>query len=124
MRSVFKISSDLVNILQIRGEEPEIPVSSMPRFNRKIWGFKYGELIVLAARPSNGKSAFANQLVLDFIDLHVNTLYLSLEMAEEDILERMFCNKFMVDNMDLLSGKYKMSDAYKAKFKTDRKSVV
>lgn len=59
-------------------------------------GFKGGQLVVLAARPSMGKSAYAIQLASSVSDLHgLPSLFISLEMGGDEVGGRL---------MSLLSG--------------------
>ena len=87
-----------------RGYAPKIPIRSLPKLNEKIWGFRDGELVIIGARSSQGKSALAGQLAWDFADQNIPTLFLSLEMQVIDILERIFCYQMEVDNIELLKG--------------------
>lgn len=74
--------------------------------NRKIWGLHKKKLTVLGARTSQGKSAFALQIAYDVALQGIPVLFLSLEMYEEDVIERIFCLSEKADNYDLLTGKF------------------
>ena len=53
-------------------------------------GFKPGELVVLAARPSMGKTAFALNLLLNAALKHGKSVaFFSLEMGGEQIVDRL-----------------------------------
>ncbi len=56
-------------------------------FDRKFGGFNRGELTILAARPSEGKTLLASQIALNVAKCG-NVGYVSLEMAGEEILSR------------------------------------
>ena len=57
-------------------------------------GFQPGQLIVLAARPSMGKTALAlNICDHAAIDLKVPVLFVSLEMGHLEIAERLLCSR-------------------------------
>ena len=94
-------------MLLARGDSPEIKITSLTELNSKIWGLHRKKLTLIAARTSNGKSALASQLAWDIASQGFNVLFLSLEMYEEDMIERMFCQIMRVNNMDLLTGKFK-----------------
>lgn len=96
----------LKEILQGRGDKPEMPVKSLPDLNHKIWGIKRKKVTLIAARPSVGKSAFAIQVAYDVALGLKRVLFLSLEMTVEDMLERLFCYEFKIDNQELMRGKY------------------
>lgn len=69
-------------------------------------GFNASDLIILAARPSMGKTA----LCLDFaqraaIKEGKKVAIISLEMSKEQIVERMLCSRLEVDSWKLHKGK-------------------
>ena len=79
-------------------------------------GFHGGEMIVLAARPSMGKTALAlniaeNATVVD----HVPTLFFSLEMSAEQLAMRMICSHGRL-NMTKIRDGYGNSDLQKKVF--------
>jgi replicative DNA helicase len=68
-------------------------------------GFQPGQLIVLAARPSMGKTALA----LNFcdhaaVDLKSAVLFVSLEMGRLELAERLLCARARVDGNKLRTG--------------------
>ena len=55
-----------------------------------LGGFKAGELMILAARPSMGKTALALNLILNAaLDQHKSVAFFSLEMTKELIADRL-----------------------------------
>ena len=60
--------------------------------NRILGGFHPSELIIIAARPSMGKTAFATNIA-DFVAVQKQTpvLFFSLEMAKTELALRMIC---------------------------------
>lgn len=116
IRNVAGILDNLEQDFPRRGEAPKIPLNSLPELSRKIWGLQERQLIVIGARTSNGKSSLALQIALDTIELNLPTWFVSLEMSEDDIVERMFCNKMEVDNWQLLTGQYTKNPQIKIKF--------
>ena len=77
-----------------------------------LCGLNAGELIVLAARPSMGKTALALN-ILDHAALHPPewldrapvVLFFSLEMGQQSIVRRMLCSRARVDAHRLRTGK-------------------
>jgi replicative DNA helicase len=58
-----------------------------------------GEYIVLAARTSIGKTAFAGQVCQNLVNNKVPTLFISLEMVNERVMERFFSNQGMFNSL-------------------------
>jgi Mrp family chromosome partitioning ATPase len=67
-------------------------------------GLKPGDLIVVAARPSVGKSAFAFTLARHAADAGVGVLIFSAEMAAQQIAERLVSAEARVDAQRLRTG--------------------
>lgn len=105
------VEQELLN----RSDEPELPLKSLPLFNRKLWGLKYG-LTVLGARTSMGKSALALQMAVDLALQNKKVLFLSLEMTLESMIERIFCNQKEVDNYSTLTGMLKTEQSISNKW--------
>jgi replicative DNA helicase len=62
-------------------------------------GFKASDLVVLAARPSMGKSAMAFQIAAHVaIDLGRPVAIFSMEMSKEQVLNRLLCMRAQVDS--------------------------
>jgi len=71
--------------------------------------------MVVAARTSCGKSTFALQLAYGMALLRKRVLFLSLEMTVEDMLERLFCYEYRINNQELIRGNF---SKYADKFET------
>ena len=74
-------------------------------------GFNASDLVILAARPSMGKTA----LCLDFaqraaIKEGKKVAIISLEMSKEQIVERMLCSRLQIDSWKLHKGKLDEND--------------
>ncbi len=68
-------------------------------------GFHPGQLIVLAARPSMGKTAMAlNICDHAAINLKIPVLFTSLEMGQVEIAERLLCSRSRVDGHKIRTG--------------------
>lgn len=99
-----------------------MPIKSLTELNDKLWGLHRRKFYIIAARPSIGKSGFAIQIAYDQALQGQRVLFLSLEMNVEDILERLFCHVYKIDNQIILRGgfgKYATEfDAFCEKLKT------
>jgi replicative DNA helicase len=62
--------------------------TGIPPLDRAIGGFRDGQLIVLAARPSVGKSALASQIAVNVAKLGGRVLFVSLEMSGHELAAR------------------------------------
>ena len=75
------------------------------RFDEMTAGFQPGELIIIAARPSMGKTAFAMNCAQNAALNHgVPALVFSLEMSKESLLERVLCSEARIESHKLRSG--------------------
>lgn len=108
-----QLQQDLLN----RGKTPELPLLTMPQLNYKIWGIHKRKLLLIGARPSNGKSNFAINIAYDLALQNKKVMFLSLEMPKERIVERMFCLNANVNNIELLCGKYNDDIDIRTKYK-------
>jgi replicative DNA helicase len=70
------------------------------------WGFEPGQLIVVAGRPSMGKTAFALNICDNAAVTHkVPVLFISLEMGHLEIAERLLSGRSRIDSYKLRTGK-------------------
>ncbi len=60
----------------------------IPQLDEITGGFKKGEFVVIAARPSMGKTAFSLQMISN-ISKNQNTAFFSLEMPTDSIIKRL-----------------------------------
>ena len=70
-------------------------------------GFQPEQLIILAARPGGGKSAFALNIAKNIADRNPNAhvAFFSLEMAVEMVTTRLLANAATIDSKKIKSGK-------------------
>lgn len=69
----------------------------------KKFALRNGELVVIAARPAMGKTAFALNICVNVAKLNHKVGVFSLEMANEQLLERISSSESNVDN-NILKG--------------------
>jgi replicative DNA helicase len=69
-------------------------------------GFTRGNLIIVAGRPSMGKSALAIQMAYNIADKHrLPALIFSMEMSQEELVQRMIASEAGVDSSRLRMGR-------------------
>jgi len=66
--------------------------TGMDKVNKAVHGWKEQDLIILAARPSVGKTAFALNLILNAAKSGVYVDFYSLEMSRKSIIRRLQAN--------------------------------
>jgi len=76
------------------------------KFDEMTGGFREGELIIIAARPAMGKTAFALNIASHVCGPRVNkpVAVFSLEMSKESLLTRMICAAARVDQHRFRTG--------------------
>jgi len=77
----------------------------------KTSGFQPSDLILIAARPSMGKTAFALNLAQHIsVKNKVTTVIFSLEMSKDQLVNRVLSMESRVDSQAMRTGKLKGSD--------------
>ncbi len=77
--------------------------------------FEPSDYVLVAARPSTGKTAFAIQIALNLIRAQRYVLLLSLEMASQALAMRMLANVSQVPHWRIRSGRLSTEDIAKLK---------
>lgn len=73
--------------------------------DEKTAGLHNSDLILVAARPAMGKSAFAINIATNAaLKGHVGVAYFSLEMSKEQVTSRILCSEAMVDSNKVRTG--------------------
>jgi replicative DNA helicase len=79
--------------------------SGFHRLDQMTDGFQFGELAIIAARPSIGKTAIAIAIAkAASIDSRIPTLFISLEMSDESIVRRMVSSVGSIPMQDIKTG--------------------
>ena len=74
-------------------------------FDEKLGGFKRGDLIIVAARPSMGKTAIALNFAQNVARKNRHVAIFSLEMSKEQLTDRLIAAAMAVDSWKLQKGK-------------------
>ena len=68
-------------------------------------GFQKSDLIIVAGRPSMGKTAFCLNIAINIIKTNsIPILFFSLEMSKEQLIYRVLSNQTQINNMRLRAG--------------------
>ena len=74
-------------------------------FDRKTAGLHNSDLIILAARPAMGKSAFAINIATNAaVKSHIPVAIFNLEMSKAQVGNRILCSEAMVDSNKVRTG--------------------
>jgi replicative DNA helicase len=77
----------------------------------KLSGLQPSDLLILAARPSMGKTAFALNVAMNAaVRSHKSVAIFSLEMSKEQLVDRLFASMLGVDSWKLQRGKLDDTD--------------
>ena len=102
--------SDLEKLAQEPGMVTGVP-TGFADLDSMTAGFQKSDLIILAARPSMGKTSFALDIAR-YVSLHkkIPTAFFSLEMSKEQLGMRLLCSKAQVDSSKVRTGYLAKSD--------------
>ena len=100
--------------IQKRYEQKQ-PVTGMPTgfpdLDYKTAGLHNSDLILIAARPAMGKSAFALNIATNVaVHSKVPVAVFNLEMSKNQLVSRILCSEAMVDSNKVRTGKMEEED--------------
>lgn len=79
--------------------------------DNKLSGLQNSDLIIIAARPSMGKTTFALNIALNAaVKGKVPVGFFSLEQSKEQVVDRLICAQAMVDGWKLRTGNLREED--------------
>lgn len=100
MKGSFKNLEELYN----RKEHITGVPTGFVDLDKILAGLHRGDLVILAARPSVGKTAFALNVAVNASKHGVPVAVFSLEMAAEQLVQRMMCSEANVDSQRIRTG--------------------
>lgn len=110
-KSMFRVGElvqDSIKIVEQLYDRKE-PITGVPagfdRLDSMTAGFQPADLVIIAARPSMGKTALSLS-ICNHIGIHrgLAAAFFSLEMSKEQIVLRMLCSEARVDNSKVRTG--------------------
>lgn len=98
------------DIYRSKGKLTGVPTGFVD-FDAKTAGLQKSDLVLLAARPSMGKTAFALNIIQNAaIRSNVPVAVFSLEMSREQLVNRMLCSEAMLDAQKMRTGELNDND--------------
>ena len=107
---LFKAQADLEKLSSTKGEITGVP-SGYYDIDRLTTGFHENELIIIAARPAMGKTAFALNMAVNVAMNAKKTVALfNMEMGAEQLISRMLSSVGQIEASKLRTGKLEHQD--------------
>lgn len=95
--------NDLVEEIKARKGEPDMP-TGIRSLDELVWGIHRKEVQVFAARTSQGKTTMVLQIATHLAAGGHNVLFISLEMTNDQVMERALCSFAGISGWDLRRG--------------------
>ncbi|MBI4394576.1 MAG: replicative DNA helicase [Candidatus Omnitrophica bacterium] len=111
VNEIIKDSIEAIDHLYQRKEHITGLATGFHDFDTKTAGLQSSDLIVIAGRPSMGKSAFVSGIAEHVsVVLGKPIAFFSLEMSKEQLVQRMLCSHARVDAQKVRTGYLSHSD--------------
>jgi len=105
MREILKHSFEVIQELYDKKEHVTGIGSGFDDLDKMTSGFQPSDLVIIAGRPSMGKTAFALNITANAAVKHDTPVAIfSLEMGKEQLVQRMLCSEARVDAHKLRTG--------------------
>jgi replicative DNA helicase len=105
---VSEIVQDSISLVEKLYDQKE-PVTGVPsglsKLDRMTAGFQPSDLVIVAARPSMGKTALVLGMA-QYVGIYVRkpVAFFSLEMSKEQLVLRMLCSESRINNSNVRTG--------------------
>ncbi|WP_027405862.1 replicative DNA helicase [Anaerovibrio sp. RM50] len=111
MRDIVMETFDKINVLyENKGGLTGIPCG-FTDLDKLTSGLQASDLILVAARPSMGKTAFTLNIGAHVaLKEHKNVAFFSLEMSKQQLVQRMLCSEGGIDSQKLRKGELDKND--------------
>ncbi len=111
IKDLVKESIEKLDYLYQRKEHITGIATNYTKFDSYTSGLQKSDLVIIAGRPSMGKSALAINIAENIgINLKLPVAVFSLEMSKEQLVQRMLCSQAKVDAHKVRSGFLSPSD--------------
>jgi replicative DNA helicase len=111
VKAILKNTFEYIERLYERKEHITGVATGFERLDKETSGFQPSDFIIIAGRPSMGKTAFALNIA-QYVGVEVGgkVLILSLEMSAQQLVQRMLCSEAKVDSQSVRTGFLNSSD--------------
>lgn len=105
LSEIIRDSIETIDQLYQRKEHVTGVASGFHEFDIKTAGLQPSDLVIMAGRPSMGKSAFVT-CICEYVgvSLKKGVAFFSLEMSKEQLVQRMLCSQARVDAQKVRTG--------------------
>lgn len=106
--SIEEIIPDLFAQIEARSMSTDLPGyrTLFDDLDAMIQGFQPGDLIIVAARPSMGKTALMLQIAKNLSQFHeMSVLFFSLEMSKKQLMFRLLSSECEIPAQNLIAGR-------------------
>jgi replicative DNA helicase len=108
---ILKNTFEYIERLYERKEHVTGVATGFEKLDLETSGFQPSDFIIIAGRPSMGKTAFALNIAQHVgVNLRAAVLVLSLEMSAPQLVQRMLCSEAKVDSQAVRTGYLSSSD--------------
>ncbi len=104
MSPLLHSTLEVIEEMEARGSELTGLATGFRDLDRRLAGLQPANLVIIAARPSMGKSAMASNIATNVAMSGGTVAMFSLEMSREEIVQRLLCSVGRVDSMKLRTG--------------------
>jgi replicative DNA helicase len=84
--------------------------TGFPDLDKLLAGMHRSDLLILAARPSVGKTALALNMAVNAAKTGATVAVFSLEMSAEQLIQRVLCSEARINSQDVRTGSIKDPD--------------
>ena len=103
MKLKTEVLDNLILNISQRTSSPKFP-TGIEDIDQLTWGVHKKELMVIGGRPSHGKTSLSLNMAWGLAKNKIATIFLSLEMSTEAIIERIMCIEFDIHGWRLRTG--------------------
>jgi replicative DNA helicase len=111
VKAILKNTFEYIERLYERKEHITGVATGFEKLDKETSGFQPSDFIIIAGRPSMGKTAFALNIT-QYVGVEIGgkVLVLSLEMSAQQLVQRMLCSEAKVDSQAVRTGFLNSSD--------------